>query len=167
MVQSLLLGAMVFLSILLIISLIRKPIEGDHKNQCKLKILPPKYNVVGSKKTATFIIIVEKKHRYFINVPFSFKFFSKDPFKADVEIFYQTGDEHRERLKEKRVEFRPNHRNESISFNTYITNIIIGKIVIDVELEIEEGNPIVEFEIKENSVCRLIKEHKLQLNFPE
>jgi hypothetical protein len=166
MVQSLLLGVMIFLSFLLTISLFRKPIDGKTKNPCRFKISPPKYWEDGSKKFASFNIIVEKKHRYFINVPFSFKFFSLKPFKADVQIFYSVPDEPKETLLPKqRIEFRPSERNESKQLTTYVTNVIMGKIIMEIELEIEEGSPIIEFEIKENSVCKLIKEHKLELNF--
>lgn len=167
MVQSVLLGVMVLLSVLLIISLVRKPIEGKVKNPCKFKISPPKYHVEGSKKFASFNIIVEKKHRYFINVPFGFKFFSTKPFKTDVKIYYSVPDDDREMILDKTVEFRPSIKDESKQFVTYITNVIMGKIFVEVELEIEEGNPTIEFEIRQNSVCRLAKEQKLLLNFPE
>ena len=167
MIQSVLLGVMVLLSVLLIISLIRKPLEWKVKTPCKFKILPPKYRVEGSKKYASFNIIVEKKHRYFINVPFGFKFFSKNPFKIDVKIYYSVPEDDREMILDKRVEFRPSVRNESKNFITYITNVIMGKILIDIEIEVDEGNPTIEFEIRENSVCRLVKEQKLLLEFPE
>ena len=167
MVQNLLLGMMVFLSVLLIISLFKKPLEGQHKNPCRFKILPPKYRVEGSKKYASFSIIVEKKHRYFINVPFNFKFYSQGKFKTEVLISYSVPDEPSEKILEKIIEFRPSERNESKTYTTYITNVIVGKIIIDIQLEIHEGNPSIEFEILENSVCKLVKEHKLQLIFPE
>lgn len=168
MIQSVLLGAMVLLSVLLIISLVRKPLEGKVKNPCKFKISSPKYQVEGSKKYAFFNILVEKKHRYFINVPFGFKFFSTNSFKTDVRIHYSVPDEDgKELILDKTVEFRPKIKDESIQFITYITNVITGKILIEVELEVENGEPMIEFEIRQNSVCRLIKEQKLLLKFPE
>ena len=43
----------------------------------------------------------------------------------------------------------------------------MGKIMIEVTLEsINHNKPIVEFEIMKNSTCDLIKEHKLELIFP-
>lgn len=167
MVQSVLLGVMVLLSVLLIISLIRKPIEGKVKNPCKFKILPPKYRVDGTKKYASFCIIVEKKHRYFINVPFGFKLFSKNPFKLDIKVFYSVPDEPREMILDQDVNFNPLIKDESVHFITYITNVITGRILMEIELEVEEGNPEMEFEIRENSVCRLIKDQKLKLVFPQ
>jgi hypothetical protein len=167
MVQSVLLGGMVLLSVLLIISLIRKPIEGKVKNPCKFKILPPKYRVEGTKKYASFYIIVEKKHRYFINVPFGFKFFSKNPFKIDVKIFYSVPDEPRELILDQPVKFNPLIKDESVHFITYITNVITGRILMEIEMEVDEGAPEVEFEIRENSVCKLLKEQKLKLEFPQ
>ena len=167
MIQSVLLGVMVLLSVLLIVSLIRKPLEGKEKNPCKFKILPPKYRVKGTKKYASFSIIVEKKHRYFINVPFGFKFLSPNPFKMDVKVHYSVPDEPREMILDQRVDFDPLIKDETVHFVTYITNVITGKILMEIEMEVDEGKPDVEFEIRENSVCRLLKEQKLRLEFPE
>jgi hypothetical protein len=43
----------------------------------------------------------------------------------------------------------------------------MGRINIEVVVESSYGNPIIGFEIMENSTCELTKEHKLELKFPE
>jgi len=163
MIQSLLLAALITLCVLLIISLIRKPFDHRVKNPCRFKILPPKYRVEGNRKYASFNIIVEKKHRYFINFPLLFRFFSDSKFRTYVKIFYSTPDEERQLLLDKEIEFIA----QTKEYTVYLTDIIMGKISIDVELEISNGSPHMEFEIMENSTCTLMKEHKLSLNFPE
>jgi len=161
MIQDLLLIIMVILCVILIISIIRKPFDYNYKNICKFKILPPNYIVIGNKKIASFNILVEKKHRYFINFPLLFKFYSKERFKSLVRIKYIT-DEEEQTLFEKNIEFS----SSTYEHTVYITDIILGKITIEIILELEYGNPIVQFEIMNNNTCDITKEYKLELNFP-
>ena len=42
----------------------------------------------GNKKHASFNIIVERRHRYFINFPLLFKFYSDSEFRTKVKIYY-------------------------------------------------------------------------------
>ncbi len=163
MIQSLLLGALITLCVLLIISLIRKPFDHRVKNPCRFKILPPKYTTDGDKKIASFNIIVENRHRYFINFPLLFRFFSDDKFRSIVKVFYSIPGENKQILLDKEVEFISKIK----EYTVYITDVIMGKILIEVELEIDHGSPLIEFEIMENSTCTLMKEHKLQIKFPE
>jgi len=64
---------------------------------------------------------------------------------------------------DKQIEYTSKTR----EFITYITDVILGKLSIDIELEVMEGNPTILFEIMENSTCNLMKEHKLEIKFPE
>lgn len=162
MVQNLILGSLILLCILLLISLVRKPIEEKVKNPCRFKILPPKYTVDGNKKHACFNIIVERKHRYFINFPLLFRFYSDSEFKSKVKISYSIPDDKKHLLLDKEIEFISKTKENIV----YITDVIMGKILIEVELEVEKGNPIVGFEIMQNSNCTLMKEQKLELIFP-
>lgn len=163
MIQSLLLGALIILCVLLIISLIRKPFDQRIKNPCRFKILPPKYTLDGNKKLASFNIIVEKRHRYFINFPLLFRFYSDEKFKTLVKVFYSTPGENKQLLLDKEIEFFSKNK----EYTVYITDVIMGKILIEVELEVNHGSPVIDFEIMENSTCTLLKEHKLEINFPE
>jgi hypothetical protein len=160
MVQNLLLIFIVLLCTLLIISILRNPFDTV-KNPCRFKILPPKFVINGKNKRAYFSIVVEKKHRYFINFPLLFKFYSNQSFKTSVKISYTTEDESQVLLN-KIIEFS-SKVNEHI---VYITDVIMGKITIEIDLQVDYGNPIIGFEIMQNSTCDLTKEHKLELKFP-
>jgi len=163
MVQNLLLIFMVLLCILLIISVLRKPFDSK-RNPCKFKVQSPKYSVEGNSKRARFSIIVEKRHRYFINFPLLFKFYSEDSFKSYVKITYTTpGEDEQQVLFDRIVEYTSKVKEHVV----YITDVVMGKITIEVLLEVTKGNPIVGFEIMQNNTCELVKEHKLELKFPE
>jgi hypothetical protein len=162
-VQNILLITLIILCILLVISLIKKPFDSE-KNLCRFKILSPKYNVEGNKRRACFSIMVEKKHRYFINFPLSFKFYSHEQFKSHVKITYEThGEEGPQLLLDKLIEFTSKIKEQIV----YVTDIIVGKITVEVFLDVEYGSPIVEFQILENNTCDLNKEYKLELIFPD
>lgn len=163
MIQNLLLGTLVLLCILLIISIIRKPFEDRVKNPCGFKILPPKFDIDGDKKKASFQIIVEKRHKYFINFPLLFRFLSDKKFRIDAKIFYSTPGENRMLILDKQIEYTTKTR----EYILYITDVIVGKIIIDIELDVDEGDPTVIFEIMDNSTCKMVKEHKLEIKFPE
>jgi len=162
MIQNLLLGVMILLCFLLLVSLVRNPI--DNKKFCKFKILSPKYHIKENLKKVCFNILVDKKHRYFINFPLLFKFYSNEQFRAFVKISYSiSADEGEQILLNKIIEFK----NNTEEYIVYITDIIRGKINIEILLDVEYGNPIIGFEILENNTCELIKEHKIELIFPK
>jgi hypothetical protein len=164
MIQNLILGSLILLCILLIISLIRKPFDDRIKNPCGFKILPPKFDIVGTRKKVSFQIVVEKRHKYFINFPLKFRFYSEKKFKADTKIYYATPGENRQLILDRQIEYT----SKTKEYVVYITDVIVGKILIDVELDIDIGaSPTILFEIMENSTCRLVKEHKLEIKFPE
>jgi hypothetical protein len=159
MIQNVLLVLMVILCTLLIISILKNPFDS-YKNACKFKIQRPKYKSDNNKKSASFNILVEKKHRYFINFPLLFKFYSKEKFKTFVRIKYITEEED-QILFEKDIEFT----SIVCEHVVYITDIIMGKITVEIFLNIEHGNPIIGFEIMNNNTCDLTKEYKLELIF--
>lgn len=148
---------MIILSLLLILTLIKEPIITNHKNICKFKIQKPKYLLNGNKKIAIFNIIIEKKYRYFINFPLLFKFHSNHKFKSNAIIKYISNKEEQTIL-EKIIE-------NNCDNIVYITDIIAGKICIEIILELQYGKPIIIFEILENNTCELDKTYKLELNF--
>jgi hypothetical protein len=162
MIQSLLLVVLVILCILLLVSIFRKPFGYILTNPCRFKILKPQFTIDGNKKKASFMILVEKKHRYFINFPLSFKFYSDQEFKSMVRIFYSIPNYPKQKLLEKYIEYISKIKEHIV----YLTDVVVGKVIIDIEIEIETGNPIIEFQILENSTCDLTKEHKLIIKFP-
>jgi len=163
MIQSFILGALIILCVLLLISIIRKPFESRVQNPCRFKILAPKYTITDNKKHACFSIIVEKQHKYFINFPLLFRFYSDSKFKTDVKIFYSTPGEKRQMVLDNQVEYL----SKTKEFTVYVTEVIVGRLLIEVELEVDHGIPIIGFEIMQNSTCRLTKEHRIELKFPE
>ena len=168
MIQNLLLGALISLCVLLIISIIRKPFDEKIKNPCRFKILPPKYTIKENIKYVSFNIIVEKRHRYFIHFPMLFRVYSDHPFKSKMRVFYSIPNENGEEVKRNMILNKfVEYTSKIKEYIVYITDIIIGKIMMEVELEIEDGNPIIMFEIMENRFCTLMKEQKLELKFPE
>ena len=163
MIQNLILAVLVILCLLLIVSLFIRPLEDKAKNPCRFKILPPKYTISGNKKYACFHIVVEKNHRYFINFPLLFKFYSDRKFRARVKAFYSITKENRQIILDKEIEFI----SQTKEYIVYITDIIMGRLLIEVELEVEEGSPIIGFEIMDNSTCTMMKEQKIEIRFPD
>lgn len=161
MVQNLLLIVMVLLCVLLIISILKRPFDSV-RNPCKFKILSPVYSSEENYKIATFSIIVEKRHRYFINFPLLFKFYSENHFKSMVKVSYMTPGEEKQLVLDKYIEFTSKIKDHIV----YITDVILGKIIIEIVLEVDQGDPIVGFEILENSTCELNREEKIELKFP-
>lgn len=162
MIQTLILGALIILCILLIISIFKKPFDYTPRNPCRFKILSPQFSEENNKKKASFMILVEKKHRYFINFPLSFKFYSDQEFKSLVRIFYTVPSYPKQKLFEKTVEYISKSKEHIV----YLTDVVVGKVIIDIELDNEMGSPIILFQILENSTCDLIKEYKLEIKFP-
>jgi hypothetical protein len=163
MIQSWILGALIFLCILLIISIIGESAKPSNINFCKFKILPPKFKIDGNSKKVVFDIIVKKRHKYFINFPLLFKFYSDSKFLSSVVIFYLTPEEEKQKILDKKIEFNTKVKEHTL----YITDVILGSITIQIELEVDYGNPSIEFRILENSTCKLSKEHKLDIIFPQ
>jgi hypothetical protein len=164
MIQNLLLVTLILLCILLLISIIQKPFDNRIKNPCGFKILQPKFFNEGNNKKVSFQIIVEKRHKYFINFPLLFRFYSENKFKIDAKIYYVTPGEARQLILDKQIEYSSKTR----EYIVYITDVIVGKIMLEVELDINSGvSPTILFEIMENSTCKLVKEHKLEIVFPE
>ena len=161
MIQNFILIALILLLFILILSLIKNPLDSRNNN-CAFKILPPKIKKNSKKKIATFDILVHKNYHYFINFPLLFKFYGNEPFKADMYISYITPKENKkETLLQKTIEFI----DETIEYESYITDIIINKLIIEIIVSNQKGKPIVGFEILENSTCDLIESYKLEIKF--
>lgn len=160
MFQTALLICLILLCILLLISLIKKPFSTINNN-CGFKIMSPKYFIDNNKQKAVFSIIVEKRHRYFLNFPLLFKFYSKDNFKSHVRISYKVPNEHYKILLNRPIIFN----GETKEHLVHITDVIVGKIIIEISLTIDIGNPIISMELLQNSTCDLNKEYKIELNF--
>lgn len=163
MIQNLLLASLILLCILLIISIFKTPFIESIDDYCGFKILSPRYSTDGIKKYAHISIVVEKKYKYFINFPLLFRFYSDYKFKTNAKIYYSTQGMEKQLIMNKTIEYS-SKTNEHI---LYITNVILEKLLIEIELEIDNGSPIISFEIMQNNLFPLNNELKLELNFPD
>lgn len=138
--------------------------KDKDKPVCDFKISKPDFSDKNNKRFANFTVGVSEKHIFFRDFPILFKFFSDNRLKSKVKITYKTAKKsRREEIINKTIIF--NFKSEEYIY--YINDIIIGKIYIEIELDIEYGNPIIEFIILENNTCKLDKEYKLQIDFPK
>ena len=161
MIQNFILVALIALVFLLILTLIKNPLDSSN-NTCAFKILPPRIKRNGKRKSATFDILVHKNYHYFINFPLLFKFYGNEPFKADMLISYITHqDNKKETLLQKFIEFT----DETIEYEAYIKDIFVNKLIIEIIVNNQKGKPIIGFEILENSTCDLIESYKLEIKF--
>lgn len=163
MIQSIILAVLVIMCLLLLVSLFKQPFESTSNNYCRFKIQSPVYSISDGKKKVSFVIIVQKKHRYFINFPISFKFRSNTEFKSMVRIFYSVPGSPKQKILERYIEFLDKMKEHIV----YITDIIEGRFTIDIEIDSDKDDPIIDFQILGNSTCELSKETKLHIRFPK
>jgi hypothetical protein len=142
-----------------------KPSKIPAKKPCNFNITSPKFTARDNKKFATYSVMMnEKHHMFFIDFPVIFKFYSKENFKSKVKIVYRVPkDPIVEEILNKDMLFTGNVKEHKY----FITDIIIGKIDIEIELNISYGNPVIEFEILPNDMCEMLKPCKIEIKFPE
>jgi len=132
---------------------------------CNFKITKPVYSCQSYqkiKKRAKFSVIVTKNHRYFIDFPVMFRFYSNAAFRSKIKITYLIpGESIPEEIINQIVVFE----NKTKEHLYYITDIIVGRIDIEIETTSEFGSPIIEFEVMKNDMCRMLKECKIEINF--
>lgn len=138
--------------------------EIDLKPECKFRISNPKFEIEGNKKIARFSVHVDNIDKYFLDFPVLFKFYSDYRFKSKIKIIYNIpgDDEEKEVIYDRLLLFEEDTKEHVY----YITDIILGSINFEIELEIDYGEPIISFEILENSLCRLTEEYYLEIKFP-
>jgi len=129
---------------------------------CGFKISKPKIKKCDGKKIAYFSVYVKDYHKFFIEFPVLFKFYSDYRFKSTIKIGYSIpGDKDVEQIFKEDIEFI----GKTKEYVYYLTDIILGKLDIEIEAETEYGSPIISFEILENKVCKLKKEYILEIKF--
>jgi hypothetical protein len=117
---------------------------------------------VGSMKVARFHVYVKDYHRFFVEFPLLFRFYSNHKFRSKIKIGYAIpGDRKLIDIFDEDIDFCGKTR----EYKYLLTDIILGRLDIEVETEISFGNPTVCFEILENNTCKLNKEYKLELKF--
>jgi hypothetical protein len=130
---------------------------------CKFNLSNVKFDIKDDIKTAKFKVYSKNNIRYFRDFPLGFKFYSSSKFKSKIKIKYvSSGDDEVEMIYDRIVEFEDNTKHHIY----YINDIIIGSIDIEIETYSFYGTPTVLFEILQNNICHLDKEHKLEIIFP-
>ena len=138
--------------------------DVDTKPECKFKITPVKFEIKGNKKFARYSVIVDNVDKFFLDFPVLFKFYSDYKFKTKILITYTVpGDDPEQELIYDKLLFFEEDTKEHIY---YITDVILGRIDFEIELEVDYGQPIISFEILENSLCRLTEEYYIEIKFP-
>ena len=132
---------------------------------CRFKISKVKYfQSVHNRKFANFSVHIKKGNSFFVDFPISFKFYSDHRFKSMIRISYSTTKNvDLEEIFNKSVEFETKTKEHVY----YINDIIVGKIDIEIELLLDYGYPIIEFEILKNDLCLMTKEYKKIIKFPK
>ena len=163
---------LIFLGVLISIFVLHKVYKSlkinEDKNKevekCRFRISKPSFKNGGLKKSAHFTVFVANKHTFFVDFPIVFRFYSDTRFKSKVKIRYSTPNNQRvEEIINKEVIFETKTKES----RRYINDIIVGKLEFEIELDVDYGYPIIDFEIMENPLCMLRKEHKLTIKFPK
>ena len=139
-------------------------LQPNFKPICDFKFSKVKYKKSTDKVYAFFDISVREQHTFFVDFPVLFKFYSDTRFKSKVRINYKSKPKGKiEEIINKRIVFET--RTEECIH--YINDIIVGQIFFEIEMDTEYGTPIIEFHILENKLCKLGKEYKIEIKFPE
>jgi hypothetical protein len=158
MFQNIILGALVFLCFLLLITIIIHPFDVLYN--CIFKIQHPRIKKKGNKRIVSIEIEVSKQYRYFINFPILFRFFSNKPDTlTHISIYYIIPESNKKELLYKKQLCLSE---EVIEFQAHITDIIIEKIVIEMDIDLIKGNPLISFELLESDSCKE-ENHKVEI----
>lgn len=143
----------------------RECVKKEEATECKFEITEPKYKIRDNKKIATYSVLMhEKYHMFFVDFPILFKFYSEENFKTKVKIVYRVP---KEPLAEEILNKEMIFAGKPKEYFYYITDIIIGRIDFEIELNVNYGNPVIGFEILPNDLCVMKKEQKIEIKFPE
>jgi hypothetical protein len=130
---------------------------------CKFTITKPKFEINESIRIAKYSVITRNKNRYFKDFPIGFKFYSNQKFRSKIKITYViSGDDEIEIIYDRIVEFDDNAKEHTY----YINDVIVGSIDIEIYTDSYYGKPTIEFEILQNNMCHMSKEHKIKIEFP-
>jgi len=167
-----LVNSLIFLGVLITIFVLYKVYRSlkinenkiKEKEKCRFRISKPSFKNGSLKKYAHFTVFVDNKHTFFVDFPVVFRFYSDTRFKSKVKIKYSTPNNERvEEIINKEVVFETKTKESK----RYINDIIVGKLEFEIELDVDYGHPIIDFEIMKNPLCELREEHKLTIKFPK
>jgi hypothetical protein len=162
-------NALIFSGVLLIIIFLYrfyKSLELKNKIKiCDFKLSKTKFREEGDKRFAKFSVSLKDKNQFFIDFPVSFRFYSDTRFKTKIRITYEAVKSGREpeEIINKCITFET----KSLECIHRINDIIIGQIDIEIVLKPYYGDPVIEFEILENNLCKLQNHFKKIIEFPK
>jgi len=165
MLLNLILLSLVIIAIIILFQYLKhNNIEKQVIPECKFSITDPKFNIHDTVKIAKYSVLTKNKDRYFRDFPLGFKFYSDHKFRTKIKITYTvSGDDEVEIIYDRIVEFEDNAKEHIY----YINDVIIGSIDIEIYTDTDYGNPTIQFEILQSSMCHMSKEHKIEIVFPE
>ena len=156
--------ALVTLALLLIAEYLFKKFDKTNNKICDFKLTKPKFKKGLNKESATFSILVKKYDRFFVDFPTMFRFYSTSAFRSKIRISYTNPDDETvEQVYDKEVIFDGVNTVEHLY---YISDVIVGRIDIEIESTINYGKPTIGFEILPNKMCKMMKKYKLEVKFP-
>jgi hypothetical protein len=164
MLLNLILLLSVILAILLLLRQLRKPnIDKAILPVCRFSISKPTFEIDRQTKIAKYSVFTRNQDRYFRDFPIGFKFYSNEKFRTKIKITYTvSGDDEVEVVYDRMVEFDDIAKGHIY----YINDVILGSIDIEIYTDSHYGTPTVLFELLQNNMCHMDKEHKLEIVFP-
>jgi hypothetical protein len=164
MLLNLILLLLVTLAIFILLRQLRKPnLEKEILPICRFSISRPRFEINGSEKIAKYSVLTRNRDRYFRDFPIGFKFYSEEKFRSKIKITYTvSGDDEVEVVYDRMVEFDDVAKNHIY----YINDVIMGSIDIEIYTDSVYGTPTILFELLQNNMCHMDKDHKLEIVFP-
>lgn len=151
------------LAVIILLQRLRKNADKIQIPICNFSVTRPVYENEGSVRTAKYSVYTKNKDRYFRDFPLGFKFYSDQKFRSKIKITYNiSGDDEIEVIYDRIVEF-DEYTKEHIY---YMNDVIVGSIDIEIYTDSQYGIPTILFELLQNNMCHMIKEHKLEIKFP-
>lgn len=164
MFLNIILSLIIIFVVILLYRQIKKSSDENILPECRFFISNPKYKICDNIRIATYSVFSKNKNRYFRDFPIEFKFYSEFQFKSKIKITYNvSSDDEKEIIYDKIVNFE-DHTKEHIY---YINDVIVGSIDIEIYTESIYGKPTILFEILQNNLCHMTREHKLEIKFPK
>lgn len=164
MITTIILLLLASIGIFIVSRQIRKFSAERPLPECNFKIKNLRFEVDIPIQIARFAVITKNRDRYFKDFPIGFKFYSDEKFRSKIKISYKvTGDDEIETIYDRVVEFEDSAKEHIY----YINDVIVGSIDIEIFTNTQYGRPKITFEILQNNMCHMTKEHKLDIVFPE
>lgn len=164
LINIILLGIILVAIVLLVRQLQRPNVDRYILPVCNFKITEPDFEIDNDIRIAKYKIISKNDNRFFRDFPVEFSFFSDNKFSSKIRITYtHFDDDEVEVIYDRVVEFDENVKKHIY----YINDVVIGGINIEIYTHSYYGKPTIIFELLQNTLCHMDREHKLEIIFPK